>query len=65
MKPTREVKKKKKYGIIPKLLCLLFAFGIWLYVMYVDSPEYEETFNLVPVQLTGVSELESAAGPEL
>lgn len=62
MKPAREVKKKKKYGIIPKLLCLLFAFGIWIYVMHVDSPEYEETFNLIPVQLEGVSELESSTG---
>jgi YbbR domain-containing protein len=62
MKNAGEAKKKKKYGIIPKLLCLLLAFGIWIYVTYVDSPEYEETFNLVPVQLEGVSELESSSG---
>ena len=48
----------KKWNIIPKAICLFFAFIIWIYVMEVDSPDYEETFEDVPVTLTGITELD-------
>lgn len=47
---------------IPKGICLLLAFIIWIYVMQVDSPEHEETFYSVGVTLTNTSVLEGREG---
>ncbi|MBS5725182.1 MAG: hypothetical protein KHW59_05290 [Clostridiales bacterium] len=51
--------KKKKWHIGTMLLCVVCAFIIWLYVMEVDSPDYESEFLDVPVNLVGVSTLEN------
>lgn len=51
--------KKKKWHIGTMLLCVFCAFIIWLYVMEVDSPNYESEFLDVPVNLVGVSTLEN------
>ena len=29
----------RRFHILPKLVCLLFAFIFWIYVMEVDSPD--------------------------
>lgn len=52
------VREKKNWHIGTKILCVVCAFIIWLYVMEVDSPDYESEFLGVPVTLTGVSVLE-------
>jgi len=44
-------------SLVTWLLCLLAAFCLWLYVMAVESPEYEQTFH-VTVELTGREELQ-------
>ncbi len=44
---------------MPKILCVLAAFIIWLYVAAVESPDHEETVYQVPVSLIGVSSIES------
>ncbi|MDD6095113.1 MAG: CdaR family protein [Clostridia bacterium] len=49
----------KRHNIIPKAACVLVAFIIWIYVMEVDSPDHQETFEDVPVTITGLSELDS------
>lgn len=48
----------KKYHVIPKLICLVVAFIVWLYVMEVDSPDYEFTFKDCPVTIVGTSVLD-------
>lgn len=51
--------KAKKWHIGTMLLCVFCAFIFWLYVMEVDSPNYESEFLDVPVNLVGVSTLEN------
>lgn len=51
--------KMKKWHIGTMLLCVFCAFIFWLYVMEVDSPNYESEFLDVPVNLVGVSTLEN------
>jgi len=53
------VKKKKSSDILPKILAVIVATIIWFYVMQVDSPDYEETFDDVPVVLSGTTVLEN------
>ncbi len=43
----------KKYDWVVKLLCVCAAFILWLYVMEVESPEYETTISGIMVELTG------------
>ena len=40
-----------------KVLCVIIAFGLWIYVMMVESPSYEETFYNVMVDLTNTDSL--------
>lgn len=44
-------------GLAVKILCILAAFFLWVYVMMVESPEYEETFSHIVVDLAGTEEL--------
>ncbi len=56
------VKRKKKLDIFPKLVCLLVAVILWLYVMQVDSPDYEQTFEDIPINLSNTSVIENERG---
>lgn len=47
----------KQPKILHFLLALLIAFGIWVYVVTVVSPESEDTFYNIPVVLTNESVL--------
>ena len=42
---------------IVKLLCVIAAFFLWLYVMIVVNPVYQETFQDIPVRVVGMEEL--------
>ncbi|MBQ3100684.1 MAG: hypothetical protein IJC50_06820 [Clostridia bacterium] len=42
-------RKHRRSKILPIILSVLFAFALWFYVMSVESPIYEKTFNFVPV----------------
>ena len=53
---------KRKYNIIPKIMCLAAAFVLWLYVMQIDSVDTESTFTGVRVYLENTSEIESRNG---
>ncbi len=60
---TAQPKRKHSLGDwVAKISCLLIAFVIWLYVMQVDSSDYEETFHSVDVILTNTAVLEGADG---
>lgn len=49
--------EKKSRHIFAKLLCLVAAICVWLYVMNQESVGYERTFTQVPVLVDGVSAL--------
>lgn len=55
-------KNRRGYDILPKILCVIAAFILWLYVTQVETSDYEETFNGVSVELVNTSVLESEAG---
>lgn len=58
-----QTKGKRSFGDwFAKISCLLIAFVLWLYVMQVDNPDYEETFYSVDVALTNTAVLEGNGG---
>ena len=54
--------KRPSRHLLPKILCILAAFVLWLYVMQVESPEYEHEITSVAVVLENESVLHSEAG---
>lgn len=58
---TRRNYPSPEYGqhghVIVKILCVLAAFVLWVYVMMVESPEYEQTFSHIVVELTNTDSL--------
>lgn len=59
---TSSKPKSRGHNLLPKILCVVAAFILWLYVMYVESPEYEYIITSVPVQLENDADLQSRAG---
>lgn len=41
-----------------RILCLLVALGVWLYVVNVTTQDFEKTFNLIDVKIEGWEELQ-------
>ncbi len=56
------VKHEPHTELIAKILCVIAAFCLWIYVMQVESPEYEQTFSRIVVNLTNTEELVSKKG---
>lgn len=58
--------KREKYfthgSAAVKVLCVFAAFCLWIYVMLVESPEYEQTFASVTVELVNTEDLVSENG---
>ncbi len=56
---TDDVKDKQRrhMAVIVKVVCVLVAFVMWIYVMMVESPEYEETFSHITVELINADRL--------
>lgn len=52
----------KHHNWVAKAVCVFLAFLIWLYVMQVDSPEYEEVFQSIPVELVNTQVLDGENG---
>ncbi len=63
-KNTDEARKNTSLhrNIAPKIFCIFAAFCFWVYVMLVESPEYEQTFSLVPVNLINTDVLTEKNG---
>lgn len=60
---SASVKPKVGHGtIVPKLMCLLAAFVLWIYVMQTESPEYTADINSISVSLENVSVIQSSYG---
>jgi len=53
---------KKKHDWAIKLLCVFASFILWLYVMEVESPDYETTIGGITVELVGTDVLENQNG---
>lgn len=45
------IEKKKRFRIVPFIVSLLLAFILWNYVMMVESPTREVTFDAVPITI--------------
>lgn len=56
------VKHEPHTELIAKILCVIAAFCLWIYVMEVESPEYEQTFSHIIVNLANTDELVSEKG---
>ena len=54
---SREEKRERLILNLAKIFCVIIAFGLWIYVMMVESPSYEETFYNVMVDLTNTDSL--------
>ena len=54
--------KKPSRNYISKVLCVLAAFVLWIYVMQVESPDYEQKITSVPVELENAASLSEASG---
>ena len=54
--------QKPSRNYIPKVLCVLAAFVLWIYVMQVESPDYEQKITSVPVELENAAALSEASG---
>lgn len=55
-------KPHSKSDLVAKILCVIAAFCLWIYVMQVESPEYEQTFSHITVDLVNTDELVSERG---
>lgn len=50
--------KRSLHGDLPvKILCVLAAFCLWIYVMQVESPEHEQIFSHITVELPDTDDL--------
>jgi len=47
----------KRSNLLAKIMCIFAAFCLWVYVMMVESPEYEQTFSHIAVELVNADEL--------
>ena len=56
-KSKPELTRFRPIDLMAWLLCLLAAFALWLYVMTVESPEHEQIFSHLTVELTGTENL--------
>lgn len=56
---SKKNKKIKLSDVFAYLVCLLVALGIWVYVVGLETENYEYTFENVAVQLEGVNELKN------
>lgn len=53
---------KLSHNYLAKILCIVAAFVLWLYVMQVESPEFEHVVESVPVSLENASVLRDESG---
>lgn len=54
--------RSRAASVVPKILCVFAAFVLWIYVMQVESPEYEYVISSVPVELENARALQDESG---
>ena len=50
---NKEFSTRRPRHIVAKIVCLLLAVVLWLYVMYAEAPIYSEVYEGVTVNLVG------------
>ena len=53
MNEHHPVKKMTHKNVLRFFVCLLIAFLLWFYVMYTESPEYDQEYTNIRVELRG------------
>ena len=46
---TKKFSFRRPRHLVARIVCLLLAIVIWLYVMYAAAPPYDETYTDIPV----------------
>ena len=54
---TSAPRASSRGNLVAWILCFVAAFVMWIYVMAVESPEHEQIFSHLPVELTGTEVL--------
>lgn len=54
---TKKWSFRRPRHLLARFVCLLLAIIIWLYVMYVAAPPYDETYTDIPVIVLGSDEI--------
>ena len=52
----------KKHNILPRILCFVAAFIMWVYVMQTESPEFQDVITSVPVIIENKAGLQTTSG---
>ena len=60
VKNTKQASETKRFSVLTIVLSVLLALGLWLYVVSLESPSAERTFDEVKVKISGVETLEEA-----
>ncbi len=55
--PVRGAKKNTASNVIIFIICVLIAFSLWVYVMLTESPDNEQIFHHLQVELTNTDVL--------
>ncbi len=50
---SKEFSTRRPRHIVAKIVCLLLAVVLWLYVMYAEAPIYSEVYEGVTVTVSG------------
>lgn len=56
--PVVEKSSIPKRWFFSRILCFVFALGIWIYVVNITTQDFEKTFNLIDIDIDGWEELE-------
>lgn len=59
---SEHIEKKGTKNITARICSVVLAVILWFYVMKVDSPTYEKTFDYVPITLSGTQEILETSG---
>lgn len=52
--------KNKNKTLIPKIICLLLSFGLWIYISNVENPVRSYEVKNIPVELVNLDSLENS-----
>ena len=52
--------KNQNKTLIPKIICLLLSFGLWIYISNVENPVRSVEIKNIPVELVNLDSLENS-----
>lgn len=60
--PKRSLLSRLTYNLPAKIICIIFAVVLWIYVTDVENPNYEITLTDIPVSIVGTEDVEIDSG---